>query len=96
MDSKHHFRLAYGVLALAFWISIAGFVVLLTRQHHEKSVAWSAWKPQAQGLLGAREIAQRVAPKYRSPNGTQLAVVQEQLPIFQGTRGAAVARSWTT
>ena len=88
--TKHHFRLAYGVLALAFWISVAGFVVLLTRQHDDKRVAWSAWKPNQQGLDGAREIAQRVGPTYRSENGTQLAAVTEQLPIFQGTRVAAV------
>jgi hypothetical protein len=90
METKHHFRLAYGVLALAFWISVAGFVVLITREHHDKSVAWSKWKPSAQGLVGAREIAQRLSPRYRTQNGTQLAVVQEQLPIYQGTRVAAV------
>jgi hypothetical protein len=88
--TKHHFRLAYGVLALAFWLSVAGFVVLITREHHDKSVAWSTWRPHAQGLLGAHEIAQRLSPAYRSQNGTQLAVVQEQLPIYQGTRVAAV------
>jgi hypothetical protein len=88
--TKHHFRLAYGVLALAFWISVAGFVVLLTQHHHDQAVAWSKWRPKAQGLLGAREIAQEVSPTYLAPNGTQLAVVQEQLPIYQGTRVAAV------
>jgi hypothetical protein len=90
METKHHFRLAYGVLALAFWISVAGFVILITRERHDQSVAWSKWKPSAQGLLGAREIAQRLSPRYRTQNGTQLAVVQEQLPIYQGTRVAAV------
>ena len=90
IESKHHFRLAYAVLALAFWLSVAGFVVLITREHHEKQTEWSAWRPKAQGLLGAREIAQRLSPEYRGPNGSQLAVVQEQLPIYQGTRVAAV------
>lgn len=90
MVTKHHFRLAYGVLALAFWISVAGFVVLITRDHHEKAAAWSQWKPAAQGLLGARQIAQRLGPTYHTSNGTQLAAVQEQLPVYQGTRVAAV------
>ena len=87
---KRTFRLAYAALALAFWLSIAGFVVLLMRPNHSAPVAWSNWKPTAQGLLGAREIAQRLGPTYHSQNGTQLAAVQEQLPIYQGTRVAAV------
>jgi hypothetical protein len=90
MDHKHHFRIAYGVLALAFWISIAGFIVLITRQHHAAELRWSAWKPTSQGLLGARQIAQKVAPTYRSPNGTQLVAVQEQLPIYNGYRVDAI------
>lgn len=90
MDHKHHFRIAYGVLALAFWISIAGFIVLITRQQHAAELRWSQWRPASQGLAGAREIAQRVAPTYRSPNGTQLAAVQEQLPIYNGYRVDAI------
>ena len=90
MNSKHHFRLAYGVLALAFWISVAGFVVLITRQHDSKSTEWSQWKPNAQGLTGAHEIAQRLSPTYKSANGTQLVAVQEALPFYQGERVAAV------
>jgi hypothetical protein len=90
MDHKHHFRIAYGVLALAFWISIAGFIVLITRQQHAAELRWSQWRPASQGLAGAREIAQKVAPRYRSPNGTQLAAVQEQLPIYNGYRVDAI------
>jgi hypothetical protein len=90
MDAKHQFRVAYGVLALAFWLSVAGFIVLLTRQHHEAQIRWSTWKPAAQGLLGAHEIAQRLAPTYRTQNGTQLVAVQEALPYYNGYRVAAI------
>jgi hypothetical protein len=90
MEAKHQFRLAYGVLALAFWISIAGFIVLVTRQHHAAELRWSTWRPQAQGLLGAHQIAQKIAPAYRSTNGTQIAAVQEQLPIYNGYRVDAI------
>jgi hypothetical protein len=90
METKHHFRLAYAVLALAFWLSVAGFIVLLTRQHDAAQLRWSAWKPTLQGLDGAHQIAQRVGPTYKSDNGTQLAAVQEALPIYQGQRVAAV------
>jgi hypothetical protein len=87
---KHHFRLAYGVLALAFWLSVAGFIVLLTRQHHDQQARWSHWQPKAQGLLGAHEIALQVSSRYRAPNGTQLVAVQEHGPSVQGLRLEAV------
>ena len=87
---RHLFRLAYGVLALAFWVSVAGFVVLLSRPNHSRPLVWSAWKPQSQGLLGAHEIAQRIGPRYRGPNGTQLVAVQEHGPSVQGLHLEAV------
>jgi hypothetical protein len=90
MTTKHHFRLAYAVLALAFWLSVAGFIVVLTRQHHADQTRWSAWRPSAQGLDGAHQIAQRVGPTYKSTSGMQLAAVQEALPFYQGERVAAV------
>jgi len=77
VKQKHLFRLAYGVLALAFWLSVAGFVLLLVRPHHSRAVEWSRWRPDAQGLLGARQIALQIAPRYKAQNGTQLAAVQE-------------------
>lgn len=88
---KHHFRLAYGALALAFWISVAGFVVLLTRSTDaQHSVAWSHWRPDAQGLLGAHQIAQQVGPRYKGSDGTQLAAVQEHGPSVAGVHLEAV------
>jgi len=87
---KHHFRLAYGVLALAFWISLAVFVLLIARPNHSKPVAWSAWKPDTQGLLGAREISLRIAPQYKGVNGAQLIAVQPHGPQVQGLRLEAI------
>ena len=87
---KHLFRLAYGVLALAFWVSLAGFVVLLARPNHSKPLVWSTWQPKNQGLMGAHEIAQRIGPSYKSPNGTQLVAVQEHGPSVQGLHLEAV------
>jgi hypothetical protein len=89
-DHRHHFRLAYGALALAFWISVAGFIVLLTRHDHAQAVRWSHWQPKAQGLLGAHEIAMQVGARYRSAQGTQLVAVQEHGPYVQGLRLEAV------
>ena len=41
---KHVFRLAYGALALAFWVAIAGFVLLIARPNESKPVVWSPWR----------------------------------------------------
>jgi hypothetical protein len=90
LTRKHQFRLAYGVLALAFWLSVAGFVLLLARPNHSKPVVWSAWKPTTQGLQGAHEIALRVAPKYKAANGAELVAVQEHGPQVQGLRLEAI------
>jgi len=87
---RHHFRLAYGVLALAFWLSVAGFIVLLTRHEHSQATRWSTWEPKAQGLLGAHQIALEVGPRYRAADGTQLVAVQEHAPYVQGLRLEAV------
>jgi hypothetical protein len=91
-SQKHRqlFRLAYGVLALAFWISVGGFVLLVTRPNHSASVAWSAWKPETQGLSGAREIGLRISSGYRSANGTQLVAVQEHSAQVQGLKLEAI------
>jgi hypothetical protein len=87
---KHLFRLAYGVLALAFWVSVGGFVVLLARPNHSEPLVWSKWQPKGEGLTGAHEIAQRIGPRYKSTNGTQLVAVQEHGPSVQGLHLEAV------
>jgi len=87
---KRTFRLAYAALALAFWLSIAGFVVLLMRPNHSAPMAWSNWKPDAEGLDGAHEISEMVAPRYKGENGAQLMAVQEHGAQVQGLRLEAV------
>lgn len=87
---KHVFRLAYGVLALAFWISVAGFVLLIVRPNHSKPVVWSTWKPNTQGLTGAREISLRIASQYKGENGAQLVAVQPHGAQVQGLRLEAI------
>jgi hypothetical protein len=87
---KHLFRLAYGVLALAFWVSLAGFVVLLARPNHSQPLVWSKWQPKGEGLTGAHEIAQRIGPRYKGSDGTQLVAVQEHGPSVQGLHLEAV------
>lgn len=87
---KHTFRLAYGLLALAFWVSIAGFFVLLVRPNHSAPVVWSSWRPDADGLTGAHEISLEVAPHYKDASGAQLMAVQEHGAQVQGLRLEAI------
>jgi hypothetical protein len=88
--NKHTFRIAYGVLALAFWLSVAGFVVLLMRPNHSAPSVWSSWRPTADGLAGAHEISEKIAPQYKGENGAQLMAVQEHGAQVQGLRLEAV------
>ncbi len=87
---KHTFRLAYAALALAFWLSVAGFVVLLMRPNHSAPVQWSTWRPAADGLAGAHQISLEVAPEYKGENGAQLMAVQEHGAQVQGLRLEAI------
>lgn len=87
---KHTFRLAYAALALAFWLSIAGFVLLLMRPNHSAASEWSTWRPAADGLAGAHEISSKVAARYKGENGAQLMAVQEHGAQVQGLRLEAV------
>jgi hypothetical protein len=87
---KHLFRLAYGVLALVFWVALGAFVLVLVRPNHDRAPVWSKWKPSEQGLTGAHQIGMRVASTYKSANGAQLAAVQEHGPQVQGLRLEAI------
>jgi hypothetical protein len=84
VKEKHLFRLAYGVLALAFWVSVAGFAYVMTRDDPQSAKPWSAWRPKNNDLIGAREIGQHVSRKYHADTGKQLVVVQEHPPEIQG------------
>ena len=73
------------MLALAFWLSVAGFVVLLTRHEHSQATRWSTWKPKAQGLTRRPpDRARGRRRRTRRPNGTQLVAVQEHAPYVPG------------
>jgi hypothetical protein len=87
---KHTFCIAYVALALAFWLSVGGFVLLLMRPNHSAPSEWSNWRPAADGLAGAHEISEQIAPQYKGENGAQLMAVQEHGAQVQGLRLEAV------
>lgn len=64
------FVLAAGSLALAVVLSTSG-----RRGTGGTGSSWSSWQPQDNGLAGAQEIADYVAPYYRATAASQLAVV---------------------
>ncbi len=59
---------AIGALAVAA-------VILIHGNESGPSLPWSAWQPPDSGTLGAREIADHIAPLYRISGTDQLAVV---------------------
>lgn len=73
---RNHFRIAVGILLL-LGIAALGTAVGLSTQGRVAAGPgdWSVWRPTDQGLTGAQEIADYVAPYYRASPSTQLAVV---------------------
>jgi len=76
------FRWAVVVLFLLAACSLAAAVVLTATGRRRSSaaalasgLAWSSWRPVYDGLAGAQEIADYVAPNYRATPASQLAVV---------------------
>jgi len=70
----HKFRLAAGVLAILAIGAIA-IAIIAASAGRVTTKAWSAWKPQFNGIAGARQIAGYVSPGYRISAEQQLAVV---------------------
>jgi hypothetical protein len=83
------FGIAYAVLAVLLGASI-GLAVVLAGRGSDAPVAWSDWKPTADGFTPkAKEIADHVGRQYRLPSGRQivavnagqLAVTAENVPV---------------
>jgi hypothetical protein len=68
-----------GLFALAV-CSLAAAVLLSSSNRHARvangsGTAWSSWRPPDNGLAGAQDIANYLAPYYRATPASQLAVV---------------------
>ncbi len=72
----HRFRTATAVL-VGFGVGalLIAVAVALSGSTSKPSIPWSAWSPPESGALGARDIADHVAPLYRLSSVDQLAVV---------------------
>jgi hypothetical protein len=74
---SHRFHTAIGML-LGLGVASLAAAALLLGSHgakHTSSGTWSAFRPRDDGLAGAQEIADYIAPLYRATNANQLAVV---------------------
>jgi hypothetical protein len=73
----HKFRGAIAVLLAVgiASIAIAASLSTLGSSRSSSGFTWSAWQPPDQGLQGAQEIADFIAPYYRATPAYQLAVV---------------------
>ncbi len=76
---------AIGALAVAA-------VILIHGNESGPSLPWSSWQPPDSGTLGAREIADHIAPLYRISGTDQLAVVTV---VNLGNAAAAQAAAQT-
>jgi hypothetical protein len=73
----HRFRIAIAALVgIAIGaIAVALVVIASNGSSADTGTKWSDWSPQDDGVLGAREIANHVAPFYRISSVDQLDVV---------------------
>lgn len=76
------FRWAVVALFMLALCSLAAAVILTATKHHSSTnsatasgAAWSSWRPPDNGLAGAQDIADYIAPYYRATPASQLAVV---------------------
>jgi hypothetical protein len=93
---SHKFRIATVLLvALAVAAIVVAVTVAATTTGSSSPAAWSDWKPTDGGALGAREIADHLAPFYRISGVDQLAVVTVT-NINSSAASSSAASSGTT
>jgi hypothetical protein len=76
----HHVRRFRWAMAGLFALAVASLVVAVVLSGNTTRSAagagnWSAWQPPDDGLAGAQEIADYIAPYYRATPASQLAIV---------------------
>jgi hypothetical protein len=72
----HKFRAAIATLiGIAIGAIVVAVAVLSSSSSSSSKVKWSDWQPSDNGTLGAREIADHIAPLYRISRVDQLVVV---------------------
>lgn len=73
--SRHHVRFAivYVALAVVAGVGVGAFAVLLTKPDAGPEAPWSTWQPTGSDEASAKQIADRIAGRYKLADGRQLA-----------------------
>jgi hypothetical protein len=81
---RHRFGIAYLILAAILGIAVGLFVVLVVEGGKSSEPAWSAWKPEQDGVRKLNEIAKHVERQYTQGDGRKLVIVLSTPPEVQG------------
>lgn len=78
MRARHEarFQFVLGALIAIAIVGVLAAVLLLSAPAAGPDRAWSAWHPADGGSDGAQDIANHVAPEYRTDDGSQLVAVK--------------------
>ena len=85
------FAAAYCALALILGAVGVGTWYVVDHYSGTSGGSWSTWRPTADGINGAKEIAKQVGAEYRLPGGKQLVAVLATEPQVQQIPITAVA-----
>jgi hypothetical protein len=80
------FHFLFGALAAIGAAAVTALVLVIIAGggSNRPEQPWSGWKPSADGVDGAREIAARIGSEYRFTNGKQLVNVQASALSIEG------------
>lgn len=78
------FQFLFGALGALGACAIAAVLLLLSAPKAATPAPWSAWRPLADGVDPAQQIATHVAPEYRLDNGRQIVQVSGGPPTLKG------------
>jgi hypothetical protein len=84
---RSRFVIVYAMLALIAGVGVAAFVVIETRPDPAPPTKWSAWQPTGSSMAQAKQIADRVAKRYRLKSGQQLVAALASEPKVSGADG---------
>ena len=81
------FTIVYMSLALVAGVGLGALVVQMSRPDPAPPAQWSAWEPTGSDTAQARQIADRVAKRYRNETGQQLAAAFVSPPRISSADG---------
>lgn len=84
---RSRFMVIYVTLALVVGLAIGAFAILFARPAPAPPVMWSVWQPTGSDSAQAKQIADRVAKKYRQAGGQQLVAAIVSPPKVSGASG---------